>query len=740
MRFFLCLIFALGLSDVGLGAENQLAQLHADLQHLAVDPTQTYRVRELEIAKGGVKFYLTEGVLAFATAVDGHRIAAVYTVAPVEAGDGEVISLPPVAAERASLARFTNSPNLDEHVTSALLFFGDDTAADLLRQIHERPTHPAPELAAEIEDRFGGGLRSSAAEMEVRISQSILDRHGAQNSFFYGMLAGRTLGTIDFIYQPDQPDAMIFGRVAQRAPGGHTDSAYFQIWSAFRLRAMPRPALVYHLTDYHIDTTIRADLSMKATADFDYQADSDDGSVISLFMTPRLRPTAATIDGEAAAVVIHDSPRNADVRGAINFLLASGTELAAGSHHRVRIQYEGTVIRRTAAGAYFVDDRNAWYPLMMPMLTEFDLTFHCPENLRLVSTGDLVSEEVSHGERTVHRRTMQTQALAGFNLGEFTVATAEHPPYRVAICSNPQQAAAPNLDAQAAAILEYFSALWRPLTGRDVSITPIEGYFGQGFPGLIYLSSISYLQEKDRPHGLRNASLDSFFSRLLLPHELAHQWWGNVVTAADYRSNWIVEAMSNYSALQYLEQVDGPQAMNDILAEYREDLIRAGPGGELVDSYGPVTFDQRLENNFGTRVWHDVLYEKGTWIFHMLRQRMGARRFHDFQLQVLKDFARRPISNEDLRAEAAQFIPAQQPDRTLTAFFDTWVYDTGIPTLRTKGGTLVVSGVSDSYTVDIPLACGAGTGSVWTRANSGEMPLPGRSCGLPERSHFLFKD
>jgi len=722
---------------LALPAQDRLARVRADLEHLAVDPAQTYRVRELEISKGGVKFYLTEGALAFATPVDGHRIAAVYTTGFVEAGDAEVISLPPVPAERASLARFTKSPNLDEHFSSALLFFADSTAEDLLRQIHEHPLHPAPELASEISARFDESLRRSANEIEVRIAQSILDHHTLENSFFYGMLASRHFGTLDFIFQPDQPDAMEFGRVAKR-PGGEGEN-YFQIWSAYRPQTAR--ALPYHITDYHIDTTIRADLSLSATADFDYQADSDDGSAISLFMTPRLRVTSAAIDGQPASFLVHPSPRNEDIDGALSFLLASASELAPGSHHRVRIQYEGTVIRRTADGAYFVDDRNSWYPLVTPMLTQFDLIFRCPEKLRLVATGDPVSEEVvrlpTGAQRIIHRRTAAAQALAGFNLGEFTLAASDHPPYRIEVCSEERGISSPNLDAQAAAILQYFTGRWMPLTAHEISITPIEGYFGQGFPGLIYLSSISYLREKDRPHGLRNPSLDSFFSRLLLPHELAHQWWGNVVIPADYRANWIVEAMSNYSALQYLEQTDDRQVMDDILAEYRADLIRPGATGELVDSYGPVTFDQRLENNFGTGVWHDILYEKGTWIFHMLRQRMGAGGFLDFQRRLLKDFASRPISNEDLRQEAARFIPAHQPDRQLTGFFDTWVYDTGIPTLNVKGGSMTLSGVPDSYAVDVPLDCGSGTR--WVRATSGDVPLPGQRCTLPADGDFLYR-
>ena len=727
LLLFPCLAWA---SD----SPDHLAAVRAGLQQLAIDSSEVWRVRDLELSRGGAKIYFSEGVLAFATPVDGHRIAAVFTTDFVEAGDAEIIALPPVAAERSSLARFTQSPNLDEHFTSALLFFADDTAEDLLHQIHQHPLHPAPDLAAGLASNFNEGIRNSAAGIDVRISQSILDHHGSAKSFFYCLMAGRTLGALDLVFQPDQPDPLMIGRIATPSP----QESYFQIWSAFRPANLKEIPAAYQITDYKIDATIHPDLSLSATADFDYLSDSDDGAVITLLLTPHLRVTSATIDDHPASVVMHDSPLTTNVRGAATFLAVSSTELPPGTHHRVKLQYQGSVISRTSDGTYFVDDRNAWYPFTDPMLTTFDLTFHFPANLRLVSTGDPVAEDDANGQRMVHRRTVTPHALAGFNIGDFNITTSETQSFRIEICSNPSVKPALDLAQQTSQILAYYTARWLPLASHNLAVTPIEGYFGQGFPGLIYLSNVSYLRERDRPLGLRNPAFDTFFSQLLLPHELAHQWWGNIVTPASYRSNWIVEAMSNYAALQYLEQSQGRSALDAILAGYRKDLTTPRPTGELIDSYGPVTFGQRLLTNFGAGIWHDILYEKGTWIFHLLRSRMGDEAFHNFQLRLLKQFAKRPITNDDLRQEAAHFIPSNQADRQLTAFFDTWIYDTGVPRLSIKRGNLLVAGVPETYSVDVPLNCHNSAGPTWFRASEGSSPLPARNCVLPPPSEFLF--
>jgi hypothetical protein len=190
-------------------------------------------------------------------------------------------------AERSSLARFTHLPNLDEHFTSALLYFAGEIGDDLLKQIHDHPLHPVPDLANDISGELGKSLRQGAAEIDVRLTQSILDRHSAADGFFYVMMAGRTLGTLDVIFQPTQPDPLVIGRI-----DGKNSQAHFQIWSALRPASVASPMPTYQITGYHIDTTIHTGLSMSSTAEFDYRADADDGAVIALQMTPRLRANA----------------------------------------------------------------------------------------------------------------------------------------------------------------------------------------------------------------------------------------------------------------------------------------------------------------------------------------------------------------------------------------------------------------------------------------------------------------
>ena len=88
-----------------------------------------------------------------------------------------------------------------------------------------------------------------------------------------------------------------------------------------------------------------------------------------------------------------------------------------------------------------------------------------------------------------------------------------------------------------------------------------------------------------------------FYGELLRAHETAHQWWGNVVTAGTYRHEWLMEALSNYSALLFLESRKGPKLTDVMLDQYRRQLLSKGLDGKTAESEGPVVQGRRLETS-----------------------------------------------------------------------------------------------------------------------------------------------
>lgn len=770
LRLAVCLLL-LGSLGVAAGPLDVSPEAIGDqLQHLSLDSTQTYRVRELQLSHGGVKIYLTEGILSFLTPVAGQIVGAVFTTQDVDAGDGEILALPPNRAERASLARFTKSPNLDEHFSSALLLFTDATATELHEQMQERPLHPIPDAAPKLEQQWENLVRGAAFGLSLRLTGSLLDGHRPAEGFFYAFMSGRNFGPFDFTYLPEENECVTLGRPLSGTQSDKPANAGYQLWTQYRPpHSSPTPAPLAEIGNYRIEADIRTDLRLSSAAKFQMSV-SRNTRAVSLGLSDRLRIRSASIDEKPVEFMqsktIEDSRRAPENQRLPLFLLLSAADLKPGQTYEVEVDYEGSVIGQTADGSYFVGDRNAWFPQAGPTFASFDLTFRCPEALRLVSTGELLSDQASNGIRTVHRRSLAPERFAGFNLGHYTSVTQQRGPYDIECDAN--QGADETLslngalegdhDALTRAILketgdllEGYGRRWGQLPIHDVVVSPIPGYLGQGFPGLIYLSTVSYVKQGDRPKALRTPAIDAFFSEMLLPHETAHQWWGNVVSSADYRTDWLMEAMASEAALEVLEQTKGRAAVAQILELYKQNLL-AEHDGRTVESVGPVDFGYRLEDDGGRLAWQAITYEKGAWILWMLRNRMGADGFIKMQAALIHRYVNHAVTNDEFRKLAAEFLPPNSPDRSLQSFFDSWISGVGIPSLalqtpgRGRQQILKMSGVDDDFEADVPLSCADAKGvaaTYWIRASTGDNPVEPpagtSSCELPAVDTYLYR-
>src|SRR5207248_2208694 len=83
------------------------------------------------------------------------------------------------------------------------------------------------------------------------------------------------------------------------------------------------------------------------------------------------------------------------------------------------------------------------------------------------------------------------------------------------------------LAAEVASALEFMASKFGPPALPHLTVSPIPGTFGQGFPGLIYLSTLSYFEHLPLRVSGANPTSEMFFQDVLQAHETAHQWWGN---------------------------------------------------------------------------------------------------------------------------------------------------------------------------------------------------------------------
>ncbi|MGD0497060.1 MAG: M1 family aminopeptidase [Bryobacteraceae bacterium] len=728
------------------------------IREIAFDHEECYRVRDLVAPQEDIRLFLGDGHLIFAKPAAGRRIAAVFT-ADTEEGEGEIMLFPPNRAERQSLAGYIDSPNLDEHISAALLLFTGDAYDKLKAQIAANPANrKSPEVAPLLDERWISTLRTLAISYETRLALDLLGGPASRAGLFAALLESPQLGVFDVIFDPWAEEQILAGKVATR-----DGRVYFDMWTSFQARSFrdrpPSPVRDVNVSSYRIEATIGADLSMTAIARLKLKPAIDSLTVVPFEISPQMQVTQVLVDGRPAEALQRDALRaNLGLAGNELMLVVPPEPLRQGREYEFEFHYSGKVILDAGGGVYYVGARADWYPIHGMQFADYDLLFRYPRNLDLVTPGDVVEDRVEGDERITRRRTSAPIRLAGFNLGNYEHARATRGPYEVDVCANraletalqpPREALSappdvtirrqrgrgpelspppiplplqpPNplarlqeLASDVASALEFMASKFGPPALPRLTVSPIPGTFGQGFPGLIYLSTLSYLQNLPASAGA-SRSLDLFFQDMLYAHEVAHQWWGNRVTAAGYHDAWLQEALANYSALLYLEQQKGQAALDLMLDSYRSSLLEKSESGQTVESAGPIVLGERLVSSVEPRAWRAITYGKGSWIMQMLRARMGRERFFSMLAEVLRRYDHKVLSTEQFREVAAQFLPPKSDDPKLEAFFNQWVYGTGIPTLKLsyalKGkapamqlvGTLAQSGVDEDFSVLTPI-------------------------------------
>jgi len=744
---------------------------------MSLDPGECYRVRDVALPKDEARIFFTDGYLIFGKPVAGVRMSAVFA-ADVEGGDAEVLVLPPNRGERRSLASYAGLPNLDEHVAAAVLIFSDDTYAKLTEQIHRNEANKkSPEMGAMMADKWTQIVRNIASSFQVRLVWDVLLGEPQGHGFLAASMSGKKLGNFDLYYDRSAGEQIVMGKLNTR-----DNLLFFDVWTSFVARSFRNrtmePDVI--LDDFHIEATLQPDLSLRVVTRMKAKPGRAALPVLSLDIAHPMRISAALVDGRPAEVLQRESMRSELLRNVGNemFLVTPPSPLQPGKEYELEFRHEGKVIFEAGNQVYYVGARANWFPNVGLQFAKYDLTFRYPKDLDLVTPGELVEEHEEGDMRITRRKTNVPIRMAGFNLGQYERVRMKRSGYTVEVCANraiepalagkrplavmppgprqhqPEIVILPpelppdpqvrleEIASEVASALEFMAARFGPPALPTLTVAPVPGRFGQGFPGLIYLSTMSYLAPQEKAIRSLDAHGRLFFTDILQAHETAHQWWGNVVTSAGYHDEWLMEALADYSALLYLENKNGAQPVAMALESYKANLLQT-VNGQTVESTGPIVLGMRLENSQTPSAYHSITYGKGSWIMHMLRRRMGDDRFLAMLAELRKEYERKALSTEDFRLLAARFLPPQSADPQLENFFDQWVYGTGIPALKLsysvkgKGGALRLNGtvtqsdVAGDFSVLAPVEIQLGHGKTltqWVRTADGpvtfNVPVP----------------
>ncbi|MCH7911122.1 MAG: hypothetical protein IIB38_16105, partial [Candidatus Hydrogenedentes bacterium] len=156
----------------------------------------------------------------------------------------------------------------------------------------------------------------------------------------------------------------------------------------------------------------------------------------------------------------------------------------------------------------------------------------------------------------------------------------------------------------------------------------------------------------------------------LVAHELAHQWWGDLLTCRDWTHLWLNEAFATYFQALYFEHDRGREDFDYEMLRYRRAYFER----ESIDAARPIVNSTlgRPGNALNRRI-----YDKGAWVLHMLRRRMGDSLFQKGIREYARTFQGKPVETNNL-LRTLEAVSGEG----LEAFFDQWVHHAGYPELE----------------------------------------------------------
>ena len=310
----------------------------------------------------------------------------------------------------------------------------------------------------------------------------------------------------------------------------------------------------------------------------------------------------------------------------------------------------------TAAGSYVLnepDGARTWMPCNDHPSDKASFTFHIgvPQGMAAVANGALASHDTeATGERWTWEQAEPTATYLILLLTGPYVTAEGQSASGVPILSTAQT---PDAD---------LLAKYNDITAQQIDF--FEQYFGpyplarygialtDSFGGLAMETQGRSMFSTEDLHGQYD-----YGEHLLLAHELAHQWFGDAVTPADWGDIWLNESFATYGEWMWLEQAGFIS-----VADSASQALAGRPPG--------ATGTPSVDDMFGYNS-----YNGGAVVVHALRLTIGDDAFFTLLRRWISDYNGTSRTTEEFIALAQQ-VSGQD----LTTFFDTWLFATRVPT------------------------------------------------------------
>lgn len=373
------------------------------------------------------------------------------------------------------------------------------------------------------------------------------------------------------------------------------------------------------------------------------------------------------------------------------------TPTPEGAPFTVEVQYSGTPepirdpslgarigFNFTPTGAYVAsepDGAATWYPVSDHPSDKATYTFTLtvPEGRTAVANGILLDVTTENGLSTFTWRMDQPMAsyLAMASVGDYTIVEADPAgslPVRNVFPTRYVEAGE-TVFADQDEMLVFFGDTFGPY--------PFDAYGALVIPQALGFAletqSMSLFGLPALMEGLAGGSQ----SEEVIAHEMAHSWFGDAISPADWSDIWLNEGFATYASWLWFEHTRGPEVLDRIVRENYGQFS----GQAFTDSGYTVAEARRIVSRFGAPgdppaddLFNMGVYFRGALLLHALRLGLGD----DVFFEVLRTYVERHAYQSVTTAEFIA-IAEEVSGRNLTAFFNGWLYDPIIPPIKAMG-------------------------------------------------------
>lgn len=174
----------------------------------------------------------------------------------------------------------------------------------------------------------------------------------------------------------------------------------------------------------------------------------------------------------------------------------------------------------------------------------------------------------------------------------------------------------------------------------------------------------------------KSTTPDDLIAYDVIAHELAHHWFGDLVTCRDWQDLWLNEGFAAFCEALYFEKSKGEQGYQTYIAQMVQKYLK---GTQDISNKTPIRAIVTNKYEHPDDLFDHNTYYKGGVVLHMLRKYLGEENFKRSLYTYLQRFQYKTSQTEDLRQilEEVSGINLQQ-------FFEQWVYREGHPQLKVQ--------------------------------------------------------